>query len=83
MCDAEKIAAGGKATAKPCPALTGRQALGLGISQDSRIPLLTKARLRKNTYLVELGDSPFFITGLDDLVEAGSRHVLYGRFGDK
>jgi len=79
---AEKIAAGGEATAKACRALTGRRAAGLGISQDSKIPLLTQAQLEKSTYLAELEDSPFFITGLNELAESGSRHILYGRFAE-
>ena len=79
---AEKIAAGGEATAKACPALTGRRAGGLGISQDSKIPLLTQAQLEKSTYLAELEDSPFFVTGLDEVAESGSRHILYGRFAE-
>ncbi len=79
---AQNIAAGDQATAHPCPALTGGLAAGLGIKQESRIPLLTQARLKKSTYLAELEDSPFFITGLNEVVEFGSRHILYGRFAE-
>jgi hypothetical protein len=55
---------------------------GLNVARLSRIPLVGRTPLENGTFLARLERSPFFVTGLRQLAERGSTHVLYGHFSE-